>query len=282
MPSRARKEYARRFEVRIAPTGPDTGSGSIDASATRYFRPPVASVESVLERVFRGFRPTVKVLSVVSLIILVVGCLNFATLLTVRSSDRQPELAVRIALGAGRQRIVRQLVTEALVLSFAGGVAGVLLAYLGRGVLAGNAVEGMLALPRNLEWRVIAFATLLAVTTGVLFSSDRPTGDGACGPRVRVARRGIFASPRDCAWWTSRELARRIDPGGIYDGAACRGGTLVKSLLRIQAFDPGYDSTHAVTLRFELPRSSYRTDAMFYVSWNCSPSASAACRALTM
>ena len=87
-------------------------------TATRYFRPAqVASVESVRERVFRGFRPTVKVLSVVALIILVVGCLNFATLLTVRSADRQPELAVRIALGAGRQRIVRQLVTEALVLS---------------------------------------------------------------------------------------------------------------------------------------------------------------------
>jgi ABC-type antimicrobial peptide transport system permease subunit len=232
-------------------------------TATRYFVPAqVVSVESVRERVFRGFRPTVKILSVVTLIILVVGCLNFATLLTVRSGDRQQELAVRMALGAGRQRIVRQLVTEALVLSCAGGAVGILLAYLGRGVLAGNAVEGMLALPRNLEWRVIGFATLLAVTTGVLFS---------VGPARRAtARVDLESALRDAV-----SPLHRIAPLGgmranwlvgsiqvaftmvLLVGAAL----LVKSLIRIQAFDPGYDSGHAVTLRFELPRARYRTDA---------------------
>ena len=65
---------------------------------------------------------------------------------------------------------MRQLVTEALVLSIAGGAAGVLLAYLGRGILAGSATEGILSLPSGPDWRVIAFATLLAIGTGVLFS----------------------------------------------------------------------------------------------------------------
>ena len=258
-------EYARRLEVygSLRPgLTPDLAALML-ASATRYFSPAqVASVESVRERVFRGFRPTVKVLSVVSLIILVVGCLNFATLLTVRSSDRQPELAVRIALGAGRQRIVRQLVTEALVLSFAGGVAGVLLAYLGRGVLAGNTVEGMLALPRNLEWRVIAFATLLAVTTGVLFSlgpARRATArvdlESALRDAVSSRLHGIALGGLRANWLVgSIQVAFTMV---LLVGAAL----LVKSLLRIQAFDPGYDSIHAVTLRFELPRSRYRTDA---------------------
>ncbi len=258
-------EYARRLEVygSLRPgLTPDLAALML-ASATRYFSPAqVASVESVRERVFRGFRPTVKVLSVVSLIILVVGCLNFATLLTVRSSDRQPELAVRIALGAGRQRIVRQLVTEALVLSFAGGVAGVLLAYLGRGVLAGNTVEGMLALPRNLEWRVIAFATLLAVTTGVLFSlgpARRATArvdlESALRDAVSSRLHGIALGGLRANWLVgSIQVAFTMV---LLVGAAL----LVKSLLRIQAFDPGYDSAHAVTLRFELPRSRYRTDA---------------------
>jgi predicted permease len=259
-------EYARALEVygSLRPGLTPGLAGLMLTTATRYFSPPqVASVESVRERVFRGFRPTVKVLSVVSLIILVVGCLNFATLLTVRSADRQPELAIRIALGAGRQRIVRQLVTEALVLSSVGGAAGVLLAYLGRGVLAGNAIEGMLALPRNPEWRVIVFATLLAVTTGVLFS---------LGPARRAtARVDLESALRDAA---SPPLFGIAPLGGIRAnwlvgsiqvaftmvllvGAAL----LVKSLLRIQAFDPGYDSTQAVTLRFELPRARYRTDA---------------------
>jgi len=258
-------EYDRRLEVygSLRPGLTPGLAALMLTTATHYFSPAqVASVESVRERVFRGFRPTVKVLSVVSLIILVVGCLNFATLLTVRSADRQTELAVRIALGAGRQRIVRQLVTEALVLSCAGGVAGVLLAYLGRGLLAGNAVEGMLALPGNLEWRVIAFATLLAITTGVLFS---------VGPARRAtARVDLESALRDSvsslhaiapfaglrANWLVGSIQVALTMV-LLVGAAL----LVKSLLRIQAFDPGYDSTQAVTLRFELPRARYRTDA---------------------
>jgi putative ABC transport system permease protein len=230
---------------------------------TRYFFPTqVASVESVRDRLFRGFRPTVKILSVVSLIILLVGCLNFATLLTVRSADRQQELAVRIAMGAGRHRIVRQLVTEALVLSVVGGAAGVLLAYIGRGLLAGNATEGMLELSRNPEWRVIVFATVLAVSTGVMFS---------IGPARRAtARVDLESALRD----TVPSPLSGISPFGFRGNwlvgsiqvaftmvLLVGAGLLVKSLLRIQSFDPGYDSSHAVTLRFDLPRIRYRTDA---------------------
>jgi len=258
-------EYARTLEVYGS-----LGSGLTPDLArlmltgkTRYFLPTqVVSVESVRERVFRGFRPTVKILSVVSLIILVVGCLNFATLLTVRSTDRQQELAVRIAMGAGRHRIVRQLVTEALVLSVVGGAAGVLLAYTGRGVLAGNATEGMLELSRDLEWRVIAFATLLAVSTGVLFS---------IGPARRAtARVDLESALRDAV---PSRLAGSAPSGfgGIWLVGSIQvafsmvllvgAALLVKSLVRIQSFDPGYDSNHAVTLRFDLPRTRYRTDA---------------------
>jgi ABC-type antimicrobial peptide transport system permease subunit len=258
-------EYARTLELygSLRPgLTPDLAALMLTGK-TRYFLPTqVVSVESVRERVFRGFRPTVKILSVVSLIILVVGCLNFATLLTVRSADRQQELAVRIAMGAGRHRIVRQLVTEALVLSVVGGAAGVLLAYTGRGVLAGNATEGMLELSRNLEWRVIAFATLLAVSTGVLLS---------IGPARRAtARVDLESALRDSV--SSRPAGRApFGFGGnwlvgsiqvaftmvLLVGAAL----LVKSLVRIQSFDPGYDSNHTVTLRFDLPRTRYRTDA---------------------
>jgi putative ABC transport system permease protein len=258
-------EYARTLEVygSLRP-GLTPGLAALMLSAkTRYFLPSqVASVESVRERLFRSFRPTVKILSVVSLIILLVGCLNFATLLTVRSADRQQELAVRIALGAGRHRIIRQLVTEALVLSVVGGAAGVLLAYVGRGVLAGNAIEGMLELSRNLEWRVIGFATVLAVSTGVLFSvgpARRSTGrvnlESALRDTVSSPVHGIASSGFGANWLVgSIQVAFTMV---LLVGAAL----LVKSFLRIQSFDPGYDSSHAVTLRFDLPRTRYRTDA---------------------
>jgi putative ABC transport system permease protein len=258
-------EYARTLEVygSLRP-GLTPGLAALLLSAkTRYFIPSqVASVESVRERVFRGVRPTVKILSVVSLIILLVGCLNFATLLTVRSADRQQELAVRIAMGAGRHRIIRQLVTEALVLSVVGGAAGVLLAYVGRGVLAGNAIEGMLELSRNLEWRVIAFATVLAVSTGVLFSIG-PARRATAAVDLESALRDAVSSPL-------AGIAPFGFPGNWLVGSIQVAFTmvllvgavlLVKSLLRIQSFDPGYDSTHAVTLRFDLPRARYRTDA---------------------
>jgi putative ABC transport system permease protein len=262
----AYSEYARTLEVygSLRP-GLTPGLAALMLTpVTRYFRPAqVAFVESVRERVFRGFRPTVKILSAVSLIILVVGCLNFATLLTVRSADRQQELAVRIALGAGRQRIVRQLVTEALVLSVAGGAAGILLAYLGSGFLAGNAIEGMLVLPRNPEWRVVAFATVLAVTTGVL-SSVGPARRATARVDLESALRDAASSPLDGigplggirANWLVGSIQVAFTMA-LLVGAAL----LVKSLGRIQAFDPGYDSNHAVTLRFELPRARYRTDA---------------------
>lgn len=258
-------EYARTLEVygSLRPGLTPDLAAMILTGKTRFFLPRQAAVvESVRERVFRGFRPTVKILSVVSLIILVVGCLNFATLLTVRCADRRQELAVRIAMGAARQRIVRQLVTEALVLSVAGGAAGVLLAYIGRGLLAGNAIEGMLELSRNLEWRVVGFATLLAVSTGVLCSvgpARRATArvdlesalrDGVSSPLAGIAPFGFRGN-----WLVgSIQVAFTMV---LLVGAAL----LVKSLLRIQSFDPGYDSSHAVTLQFELPRTRYRTDA---------------------
>jgi ABC-type antimicrobial peptide transport system permease subunit len=259
-------EYVRTLEVfgSLRPgLTPDLAALMLTGK-TRYFSPRQAAVvESVRERVFRGLRPTVKILSVVSLIILIVGCLNFATLLTVRSADRQQELAVRIAMGAGRQRIVRQLVTEALVLSVAGGAAGVLLAYIGRGVLAGNAVEGMLALPRNLEWRVIAFAALLAITTGVLFSVG-PARRATSRVDLESTLRDAVSSPvhgmAPLGGFRANWLVGAIQVAFtmvLLVGAAL----LIKSLFRIQSFDPGYDSTHAVTLRFDLPRARYRTDA---------------------
>jgi hypothetical protein len=140
-------------------------------SVTRRLRPAqTAVVESVRNRVFQGFVPTVKILSLTALVILAVCCLNFATLMTIRSTDRRQELAIRVALGAERQRVVRQLVTEALILSLFGGIAGVLLAYIGRGIIAGNATRGLIGVASTPDWRVILFAILVATVTGVLFS----------------------------------------------------------------------------------------------------------------
>jgi ABC-type antimicrobial peptide transport system permease subunit len=233
-------------------------------SATRHFRPAqIAIVESVRERLFRGFGPTVKILSLISLIILIVCCLNFATLLTVRSTGRRQELAVRITLGAARQRLVRQLVTEALVLSFAGGAAGVLLAYLGRGILAGTATEGILSLPSGPDWRVIAFATLLAIGTGVLFSIGPARRATASVDLESALRNDLHSSVPEmrCLRWLGANWLVGSTQVALTMVLLVGAALLLKSLGRIQAFDPGYDSANAATFRFDLPSVRYRTDA---------------------
>ena len=217
-------------------------------STTRRFRPTqIATVESVRERLFKGFGPTIRVLSLVSLVILAVCCVNFATLLTIRSADRRQELAVRTALGAGRERIVRQLVTEAMVLSIAGGGAGALIAHVGSTAFSAGASAGILNTASTPDWRVSVFAALLTIGTGLLFSIG-PARRATATLDLDVALKdGIVAQettvkPR---WFASNWLSGSIQLAltmMLLVGA----GLLVKSLARIQSFDPGYDSANAV------------------------------------
>jgi hypothetical protein len=232
-------------------------------STTRRFLPAqTAVVDSVRERLFREFEPTIRVLTLVSLVILAVCGLNFATLLTVRSADRRQELAVRTALGAGRARIVRQLVTEALVLSISGGFAGALAAQIGRGIVTGTATEGMVNPESGLDWRAFTFAALLTIGIGVLFSigpARRATAtvdlDGALKGGV-ASDHPTLSQPRWVAWnWLAGSIQLALTMV-LLVGA----GLLVKSLERIQAFNPGYDSANAVTIRFDLPPAQYPTE----------------------
>jgi putative ABC transport system permease protein len=232
-------------------------------SITRQLRPKqIALVESVRERLFRSLAPTIRVLTLVSLVILAVCGLNFATLLTVRFADRRQELAIRTALGADRWRVVRQLVTEALVLSIAGGLAGTLVAYVGRGVFIGTATTGVLNTASGLDWRAFTFAALLTIGIGLLFSV-RPARRATATIELDLAVKGGVASDQATLsrprWLTSNWLAGSIQLAltmVLLVGA----GLLVKSLARIQAFNPGYDSANAVTIRFDLPPARYPTD----------------------
>lgn len=232
-------------------------------SLTRRFRPTqTAAVEQVRERMFKDVLPTIRVLTLVSVVILAVCGLNFATLLTVRSTDRRRELAVRTALGADRARIIRQLLTEALVLAIGGGVLGVLAAHIGRGLVIGTATDGLLSVDAGLDWRAFTFAAVLTVGTGALFSIG-PARRAVAAVDLETEIKGgapfegsVLSKPR---WFASSWLAGSIQLAltmALLIGA----GLLVKSLARIEAFNPGYDSANAVTIRFDLPRAAYPTD----------------------
>ena len=197
------------------------------------------------------------VLSGSVLLVLLIACVNVANLLLARSTVRQRELGVRTALGAARGRLVRQMLTESLLLSLFGGVAGLLLAYLfHRGLLA--LVANRIPIPRldqvALDFPVIAFTFGTAVATGLLFglvpsllmsssANDalREGGRHGAGPRSRRALNALVVV----------EVALSLV---LLTGA----GLLIRSFVRLQNTDPGFRAERVMTVRVTLPGARYQ------------------------
>jgi hypothetical protein len=170
-----------------------------------------------------------------ALCILVLACANLASLFLARGLHRGHELAVRAALGAGRERLVRQLVTESLGLAVVGGVVGVGAAAVGLPLLARLVPEGLpLAGHATLDLRVLAFATLLVLVTGFAFG---------LGPALSAARTtplgALVAGSRATRARTHRIRAALIGR---------RGGGLGRAARRLRALDPRHaaGSSHAI------------------------------------
>ncbi len=179
-------------------------------------------------------------LLVASASILLIACANVANLLLARSAARQREMAVRLALGAGRGRIVRQLLTESVLLGFLGGVGGVILAYCLGDVLVALLPPTPFPIDLNPQpdWRVLVFSFVVAVLSGVIFG---------LAPALQTAR-----------WNLTEGLRERASTGG---GAVTRvnlrsllvvaqiavslllligSGLFLKSFYKAQAIDPGF------------------------------------------
>ena len=204
-------------------------------------------------------RPLLVLLGAVCFVLLI-ACANVANLLLTRSSSRQRELAIRSALGAGRTRLLRQMLTESIVLAVIGGTLGVLLAAWSVDLLQSLAPPG---LPRlsgiRIDMRVLSYALAAAVVTGLLFGvapaihaagdnsggrlkeGGRSGGDGAAGRRIR----SVLAVA---------ELAVALV---LLIGA----GLLVRSIVALNSVDPGFATRNVLALRVELPRLKYSEPA---------------------
>jgi predicted permease len=213
-----------------------------------------ASVMPLRAALTTSIRPALLTLLAAVGFLLLVGCANVANLLLAWAAERQRELAVRTALGAGRGRLVGQFLTESLLLSFTGGTLGVLLALWGVDALLALAPSGLPRLDEvSISLPVLAFAlglcVLVAVGLGVL-TALRAT---ATDPRAALAKGGRGATGSIASHRLARSLvgAQVAVTLVLLAGA----GLLGRSLLRVLSVDPGFRTANIVTMELEVPGS---------------------------
>jgi putative ABC transport system permease protein len=192
--------------------------------------------------------------------VLLIACVNVANLLLARAAGRQQEIAVRIALGAGRWRLLRQLLTESMLVSLAGGAAGILLALWGVPALIAMAPEGKI--PRvdqiRLDNWVFAFTVGVSLVSGMLFG---------LAPALQATRRELRESLSQGGGRTMTGQHQGLRSAFVISEIALvlvlltGAGLMLKSFLRLRAVNPGFRAENVLTMTVELPDTVYQTPA---------------------
>lgn len=188
--------------------------------------------------------------------VLLIACANVANLLLARATTRHREMAVRAALGASRLRVVRQLLTESVLLSLCGGIAGLLLALWGTDLLLALVPEG---LPRaseaGLDARVFGFTVMVSLLTGIVFGLV---------PALQAVKFGLTEALKEGSKGAGQGARRhRVRDALIVTEIALAlvllvcAGLLINSFLRLQRVDPGFDSQGVLTFRTGVPSTRY-------------------------
>ena len=184
-------------------------------------------------------------------LVLLIGCGNIANLLLARSQERQHEMAVRVALGAGPWRLARGMLTESILLACTGGGLGVLLAPLGVRFLLDEMPRGQRSvfLNTSVNWRVLLFAALISVITGVIFGLM---------PAIRAACTCLSESLKKSGSSVTAPRARQFAAGMLVAGQMAfslvllvAAGLFVRTLSNIQSIDAGFPRGHILLANIE-------------------------------
>ncbi|HET6974623.1 MAG TPA: ABC transporter permease [Pyrinomonadaceae bacterium] len=210
------------------------------------------------EQLLGGSRTYVFILFGAVGLVLLIACANVANLLLVRAASRQKEIALRTALGASRLRILRQMITESVLLAILGGALGVLLARAGVELLVNLSGDN---LPRTASVRVdgtvLLFTFLLALLTGLVFG---------LAPALRTLQVNLIESLKEGVRGGGENTLKNrtrsvlvVAESAIAVVLLIGAGLLVRSLIAVQRVNPGFDSNNVMTARLDIPRKKYDT-----------------------
>src|SRR5215218_7843657 len=231
----------------------------------------VVEVAPLQKQLVAGIRVTVLVLWGAVGLVMLLACINVASLMISRTLARQREMAVRAAVGARRWQLIRQLLSESVVIGITGGTLGLLVAVWGTSAIASLVPTGFTSSVYDLnnirlDWSVFAFTLALSVLTGIIFglapalTASRPDLIGALR-NSRAQGWMSFGLRSFRGWLVVAELALAV----VLLLAA---GLLVRSFNKLVAINPGFDRENVLTLRINLPRSNYPKPAQTEAFYN--------------
>ena len=215
-------------------------------------------LEPLQETIVGDVRTPLLVLLSAVAVVLLIGCANVANLLLARGAVRRKELAVRAALGAGRGRVARQLLTESVLLAVVGGAIGCLLAVWAAGAIVSLAPA---ELPRlsavRVDATVLAFTLLVSIVTGLLFG---------LAPLLQIRGTDVMSALREEGRSVgNRTAVGRLRPAlvsgevGLTLVLLVAAGLLIRSFAALNAVDPGFEPANALTFRIAVPQSRYES-----------------------
>lgn len=229
----------------------------LEATHPRFNHKVGFNLQPLHERVVGDIRPGLLALLGAVAFVLLIACVNIANLLLVRGSSRGRELAVRVALGAARGRVLRQLLTESVLLAAIGGLAGLLFGVWAVDALVSTAPASAPRLNEiGLDGRVFGFAALLTVLTGLLFG---------LAPAIQASRGGATHSLKDGARGAAAGGGGALRRALIAVEVALAltlltgGGLLLQTFVRLQAADLGFDPKNVLVGYVYPPPASYNT-----------------------
>jgi predicted permease len=216
-----------------------------------------ANVAALHESIVGDVRAPLWILLGAVCFVLLIACANVANLLLARAAGRRKEVAIRTALGASRPRIIRQLLTESLLLSAAGGAAGLLLAVCGARLLVAISPDDIPRLSEiNLDGRVLIFACVVSLATGLVFG---------LAPALQASKLNLNESLKEGARGSSEGFRRnRVRSLLVISELALAlvlligAGLLIKSFIRVRSVDPGFNPEGILTVELSLPYKKYR------------------------